>query len=100
MVLSGVDAQQSFSNTYTFDAGGDLCLTGSITFDPAVSLSPVYITYTPPRKILDYPLTQDKTWTSQSLVESSKSPISLTTRRLPIVIRISRRLSLATDRSR
>ncbi len=47
---------------YTFDADGDLCWGRTDSYRGATDPHEYAITYTPPLKILDYPLETGKTW--------------------------------------
>jgi len=70
LTLSMVPYFASFSGyyeeRYALNEDGDLCRTRDEWLDPALSHSPQWQDWETPLKILDYPLTTGKTWTSES----------------------------------
>jgi hypothetical protein len=71
-----------YSEGYIFDEEGDLCKTRADWLDESVSHSPQMTEWDPPLKILDYPLTAGKTWTSESRRRTNQQglwwPVTLT----------------------
>ncbi|MFO7652197.1 MAG: hypothetical protein R6X25_00055 [Candidatus Krumholzibacteriia bacterium] len=64
---------------YELDGAGDLCHARLTSYCPATSHDEFWSTYTPALKILDYPLTTDKTWTAQASWQSSDGGLARTT---------------------
>ncbi len=72
-LVSTQDFMAITSQNHQYDDEGDLILTLSSTVDPSIDDGGYYVTMNPPLKVLDYPLTTGKTWTSTSVSNSSSS---------------------------